>query len=34
MNGVIKENDKFITETIITHNKSGLKHVKKEVSLT
>ncbi len=34
MNGVIKENNKFITETIITHNKSGLKLVKKEVSLT
>ena len=34
MNGVIKENDKYITETIITHNKSELKLVKKEVSLT
>ena len=34
MNGVIKENDKFITETIITHNKSELKLIKKEVSLT
>jgi len=34
MNGVIKENDKYITETIITHNKSELKLVKKEVPLT
>ncbi len=34
MKGVVKENDKFITETIITHNKSELKLVKKEVSLT
>ena len=34
MNGVIKENDKYVTETIITHNKSELKLVKKEVSLT
>ena len=34
MNGVIKKNDKYITETIITHNKSELKLVKKEVSLT
>ena len=34
MNGVIKENDKYITETIFTHNKSELKLVKKEVSLT
>ncbi len=34
MNGVIKENDKYITETIITHNKSILELVKKEVSIT
>jgi fructose-1,6-bisphosphatase II / sedoheptulose-1,7-bisphosphatase len=34
MNGVIKDNDKYITETIITHNKSELKLIKKEVSLT
>ena len=34
MNGVIKENDKFITETIITYNKSILEMVKKEVSIT
>ena len=34
MNGVIKENDKYVTETIITHNKSELKLIKKVVSLT
>ena len=34
MKGVIKQNDKYITETIITHNKSELKLIKKEVSLT
>ena len=34
MNGVIKKNDNFITETIITHNKSKLRCVKKVVSLT
>tara|TARA_A100001011_G_scaffold353935_1_gene395934 strand:- start:21 stop:965 length:945 start_codon:yes stop_codon:yes gene_type:complete len=34
MNGVIKENNKFITETIITYNKSILELVKKEVSIT
>ena len=34
MNGVIKENDKYVTETIITHNKSELKLIKKEVSIT
>ena len=34
MNGVIKENDKFITETIVTHNKSQLELIKKVVSLT
>ena len=34
MNGVIKENDKYVTETIITHKKSELKLIKKVVSLT
>ena len=34
MNGVIRENDKYITETIITHNESILELVKKEVSIT
>jgi len=34
MKGVIKQKDKYITETIITHNKSELKLIKKEVSLT
>ena len=34
MNGVFKENDKYVTETIITHKKSELKLIKKEVSLT
>ena len=34
MNGVSKHKDKHITETIITHNKSELKLIKKEVSLT
>ena len=34
MNGVIKKNDKFITETIVTHNRSGLELIKKVVSLT
>ena len=34
MNGVIKENDKYITETIVTYNKSILEMVKKEVSIT
>ena len=34
MNGVTKENDKYFTETIMTHNKSELKLIKKEVSLT
>ena len=29
-----KENDNYITETIITHNKSELKLIKKVVSLT
>ena len=34
MNGIIKENDKYITETIVTYNKSILKLVKKEISIT
>ena len=34
MNGVFKHKGKYITETIITHNKSELKLIKKEVSLT
>ncbi len=34
MKGVIKENKKYITESIITHNKSDIKLVKKVISLT
>ena len=34
MKGVTKENNKYITETIITHNKSDIKLVKKVISLT
>ena len=34
MNGIIKKNDKFITETIVAYNKSTLEIVKKEVSIT
>ena len=34
MNGVIKKSDQYITETIVTHNKSDLELVKKVVSLT
>ncbi len=34
MNGVVKKNNKYFTETIITHNKSYLEIVKKVVSLT
>ena len=34
MKGVIIENDKYITETIITHNKSNIELVKKVVSVT
>ena len=34
MNGVIKEGNNYITETIFTYNKSDLKVVKKKVSLT
>ena len=34
MNGVVKENNNYVTETIITHNKSDLELVKKVISLT
>ena len=34
MNGVSKEDDKYITETIITHKNSYLELVKKEISIT
>ena len=34
MNGVMKVNDTYFTETIITHSKSYLELVKKVVSLT
>ena len=34
MKGVVVKNDKYITETIFTHNKSILELVKKEVSIT
>ncbi len=34
MNGVIKQDNNYITETIFTYNKSDLKIVKKMVSLT
>ena len=34
MKGVRKENKKYTTETIITHNKSDIKLVKKVISLT
>ncbi len=34
MNGVIKENDKYVAETIITHKNSELKLIKKVISLT
>ena len=34
MNGIVKKNDKFITETIVTYDKPSLELVKKEVSVT
>ena len=34
MKGVMVKNDKYITETIVTHNKSILELVKKEVTIT
>ncbi len=33
MKGIIKKNDKFITETIVTHDKNVLQIVKNEVSI-
>ena len=34
MNGVVKDNDKYITETIVTHNKSNLELVKNVIPIT
>ncbi len=34
MNGIVKKNGKYITETIITYNKNILEIVKKETSIT
>ena len=34
MNGIVKKNDKYVTETIFTDNKSVLQIVKKEISIT
>jgi len=34
MNGIVKDNDKYITETIVTYDKDFLKIIKKEVSFT
>ena len=34
MNGIIKKNDKFITETIVVYDNSVLEIIKKEVSIT
>ena len=34
MNGIVKKNGKYFTETIITHEKSFLELVKKDVSIT
>ncbi len=34
MNGIVKKNDKFLVETIFTHNKPNLEYVKKEISIT
>ena len=34
MNGIVKKDDKFITETIVVYNKSYLELVKKEISIT
>ncbi len=34
MNGIIKKNNKFITETIVAHDKAILKLIKKDVSIT
>tara|TARA_Y100000817_G_C16788738_1_gene514079 strand:+ start:147 stop:1091 length:945 start_codon:yes stop_codon:yes gene_type:complete len=34
MSGIVKKKDKFVTETIITYDKSSLEIVKKDVSIT
>ncbi len=34
MNGIVKKNNKYITETIVASNKSSLRKIKKEVSIT
>ena len=34
MNGIVKKNDKYVTETIVTYKKSILEIVKKEISIT
>ena len=34
MNGIIMKDDRFITETIVGYNKSSLKLIKKEISIT
>ena len=34
MNGIVKESDEYITETIVTHKKSYLELIKKVISLT
>ncbi len=34
MNGIVKKNDKFITETIVTHHKPELELLKKEITIT
>ena len=34
MNGIVRKNDKFITETIFTHDKSSLDLIKKEFTIT
>ena len=33
MNGIIKKNDKYVTETIVAYDKSSLQIVKKEIPL-
>ena len=33
-NGIVKDNDKYITETIVTYDKDFLEIIKKEVSFT
>tara|TARA_B100001989_G_scaffold117181_1_gene82439 strand:+ start:1145 stop:2089 length:945 start_codon:yes stop_codon:yes gene_type:complete len=34
MNGIVRKNDKYVTETIFTYEKSALQIVKKEISIT